>query len=345
MSANAAVRCPQCGDGLAVPRRPPPVARCRSCLALSLVWDGAARRAETFHRGPAPAAVAFLCPLCGGPLPEDVLADTDARCTYCAHPAELPPSVREVLRLVVTKPRVAPPVYRGLLFTWLAVLALFLVAVLVEVLNAPRSVRHEETLTVSRAATATSGEIVVNRRATTFPYLQVSIPELPDGETATFRLSLVERATGHARRQWVKLAPGAGGSRYGELFFSDPRGLVTLHAGRYVVTVDSLDGVDSARVAIRMTSWERPPLGLLILLANVLLWLLVLDIRWGYGEFVETPMRNRVLRGIALALAALAIAVVVSGADPFGPKGTFADRPAGAKGGTPGAPGAVAHPG
>jgi len=324
--ATAALSCFQCGAALPAPTEAGAGAAvhvCEYCGTVAVTVEGRTRVAGRASDTAPPVEwhEALCCRLCGGALPSKVVAEPEkTRCGYCGHRALLRPGVIAALRLVLTKPKLAPPTLRrALLYN----VAFFVVAIAI---TAVGIWRHDGTTRFHQTTVELSGISATDVLAD----WTVEVPSFTrrfgvhvrardmEGRSLQLRVSFRHEPSGTCQSGTtnVRARDSGGGSGKLNLRGGRPKGEV-----RTRIVVTGVSDEPAGQMDIYLSGNQAFPLGYLVLLVNALVWLTFLNVRSGV-DF--TALRRRgatVTMLITGGFLVVWLLIAVFGWDPVGSRG------------------------
>ena len=320
--AELAISCSQCGAPLPDPEAAAggaAVQVCEYCETVVVSKQGqrrvAGRAAAT--DGGVDWSEALCCRLCGGALPQAVVATPEqASCAYCGHRALLRPGVIAALRLVMTRPSLAPPTLRRALFYNLAFVVLAIAMTAVGIWRHDGTTRFESAQ-IALAEVAV-GDVLADWTVSVPAYterfgIRVGARELDGGSlgvAVTYRHD--PSATCQAERVNISKRKSVDANRKLALAGKPPAGEV-----RVQLVVTSVSDTPSGQMQIILSGSQAFPLGYLILLLNAVFWLTVLNVRAGV-DFTALRRRGATVTKVVSALFLAAwLLVAVLGWDPL----------------------------
>ena len=283
--------CPRCGASVKFAKRPA-IGTCSHCRTFLVYAGGTTLPARTFSRSPTTDGVfALVCNLCGGPLPaldptSKVLSSVATipqarRVRVLRYDADLPPTALAVLKLLVTRPSVAPPAVASLGRAWLGIGGLGLAVIGVAIARGP----DHTTLDADVKGGGCRGSRRCSRSRALRPLSLARHHRSRSGRSPAMREGVGRRrGRGVARTDWVFLNHGSGTFLFGES---------ALPAGSYQLQLLDFEGEAGApkSLHVELDTLHGGPWGWLIIMANVLIWALVFDLRWTKGSLRDRPRR------------------------------------------------------
>jgi hypothetical protein len=304
--------CPRCGATVTFAKRPA-IGTCTHCQTFLVFAGGSTLPARSFSRTLADGVFALVCNLCGGPLPSidptsKVLSSGGAIpkhvvCEYCDHDADLPPTAMAVLRLLVTKPSVAPPAVASMGRAWLGIGSVGLTVIVVAFARGSDHSTLEADVGRDDLPWK-SQDVDINPRSGGFPSLSIHDRDAVGSAHQCMKVSFVDVGRNITRSDWVTMTDGSGKFLFG---------VAWLPAGTYRVELLAFEGatLPPKSVHVDLDTLRSAPLGWLIIAANVLIWFFVFDLRWTKGSFTRSPRKSRVVRVLALvSMVVLGIEIV-----------------------------------
>lgn len=311
------LHCPQCGyDSQGPPQR---AVECGRCETLLVNLGGTTKAAREFDGRSFPSekdTLALVCRVCGAPWPIEVTkSPTGAECSYCGHPAELPPTLRAILKVTATHPAALPPSIRAFHLQWAFIAALFVVVAVLHFTLPSRALDAEDTLQLTNTTfvestpdgdryklSVVTPTVNVQLTANSFLHAVIKAYEfdtagkevierilIPNSELR-LRVAAVEEATGAERESWIKLwhKPPPGKNKedpeshpYAQVPLAKGWDVATWPPGKYHIVIKEAivrGGSLPPKLHVEWSSMVMNANGLIILVVNILLWLALFDL-------------------------------------------------------------------
>lgn len=344
---NVTLHCPQCGfDNHGPAQR---AVECSHCEVLLVNLSGVTRAAREFDGRIFPSehdTLALVCRVCGAPWPIAAAEQpAGSKCSYCGHPANLPPTLRAMLKVSATHPSALPPGIRGFHFQWGIILALFILLVILHATAPSPALREEDPVTLESAALVEDGPqgkryslqaisptVEVKLGGNSFLNSSVDafevVTEGNDVVTRVFipnselrlRVAAVQESTRAVRESWIRLwdnppppakDEGVKSHPYAQVPLGEGWQVATWPPGKYHLEIREaiiLGGELPKQLIVDWNSMEMNANGTLIFLANILLWMGLFDL----SRFNRHRFRQPRLSWVAAIAAALCVAAIVN---------------------------------
>ena len=367
MAAAAAfheVNCPQCGAD--TPVRDHIATACSGCGTLLVSLKGQVKRARGFegHLPREEDTVALVCRLCGGALPNVVLnSGAGAKCTYCGERADIPPSIRAMLRAMVTHPRAVPLAARRISQFWIGAVTAFAIILGVYIATPDVSRRAEMEMPLANPELvktegdaryyrlkAGAGPFELKPRGNINPSLNLKFYDFksPGGKIQhlirnqeIFVLTTVTfEKTGERRSRWLTMFDGAQFRRSSDLpthrlyeaFYFHNSYAAAMPVGKYHVEVSEFilrgEGDPPPYVVCEWNSSYSEMSMWFIVSFNALAWIFVLDVRRLSKKKLGDTKWLGATQGITVVVLVFLAVESVRPIDPLGNKGRFEPRTA-----------------
>jgi hypothetical protein len=344
---NVTLHCPQCGfDNHGPSQR---AVECQHCEVLLVNLSGVTKAAREFDGRTFPSeydTLALVCRVCGAPWPVSATEQpSGSECSYCGHPAVLPPTLRALLKVSATKPSALPPGIRGFHLQWGTILVLFILYVILH-FTAPSKALDEKGLVSLESAAlvedgpegkryslqAVSPTAEVKLGGNSFLKADINAYEvvtenskvvlrvfIPNSELR-LRVAAVQESTGEARESWIRLwdnppppakDEGVKSHPYAGVPLGEGWKVATWPPGKYHLEIREAiirGGELPKKLIVDWRSTEMNGNGTMIFLANILLWTGLFDL----GRFNRHRFRKPRLSWVAAIGFALCVAAIVN---------------------------------
>lgn len=343
---NVILRCPQCGfDNRGPSQR---AVECQQCEVLLVNLCGVTKAARELEGRSFPVehdTLALVCRVCGAPWPMAAAEQpAGSKCSYCGHPAVLPPTLRALLKICATRPSALPPGIRGFHLQWGIILVLFLLSTTLHFTAHSPALDEETAVSLETANLAESSPegsryslqvasptVEVKLRGNSYLSAGIDAFEIvtEGGKVVTrsfmpnselrLRVAAVQESTGAVRESWIRLwdnpppparDEGVKSHAYAQVPLSDGWKVATWPPGKYHLEIREAiirGGELPKKLIVDWNSMAMNTNGILIFLANILLWMGLFDL----ARFNRHRFRKPRISWLAAIAFILCVAAIV----------------------------------